>query len=199
MPIYTGVLSNSYSSSKPLLSSTINVAPEQAKAAAVASLTATVNPQLAPVDKEALANFQASLGGLDVTQKPAATTPTNLPNFVMPPLTAFAAPSTMQAPQHNNKMGNALGAANQLAFGGTQPGNLAAAFQASSAASQFAAGFAAAAALSHQQFQNMMGSLNAPPVPAVAAPAPVAQPPANPNAFALPTNFFPSSQPPSST
>ena len=50
-----------------------------------------------------------------------------------------------------------LAAANELAFGA--PHSFAAAYQASSAASQFAAGFAAAAALSHQQFQNMIQTM----------------------------------------
>jgi hypothetical protein len=40
--------------------------------------------------------------------------------------------------------------------------SMAAAFQASSAASQFAAGFAAATALSHQQLRQMLGSLGVP-------------------------------------
>jgi hypothetical protein len=57
-----------------------------------------------------------------------------------------------------NKM-HALAAANQLAF--SNP-NMAAAFEASSAASQFAAGFAAATALSHQQLRTMLGSMGVP-------------------------------------
>ena len=55
----------------------------------------------------------------------------------------------------NDKNSNPLATANQLAM--LQPPGVAAAFQASSAASQFAAGFAAATALSHQQFRTILG------------------------------------------
>lgn len=77
----------------------------------------------------------------------------------------------------SNKV-STLAAANQLAFGNP---NLAAAFQASSAASQFAAGFAAAAALSHAQFQNMLNTLQQ-----QQQPPPAQMPPQTPHNFSMP-------------
>ena len=62
----------------------------------------------------------------------------------------FALPAQPQDP------GADKGATNTQ-LGVVAPANVAAALQASSAASQFAAGFAAATALSHQQFRCILG------------------------------------------
>jgi hypothetical protein len=104
----------------------------------------------------------------------AATQPISLPATSLLTPTPFTMPNMVS---QGGKDANPLAIANQLAF--SQP-NISAAMQASSAASQFAAGFAAATALSHQQFQAMLGSLAAgmgmPPTTApttnIPAPAP---------------------------
>jgi hypothetical protein len=174
MPIYSGAMT-----SKPLTLADFKKPSADSQKAAAFSLTAPIAPQLTPWDQEALAAFQQSLGASETQLKnltvggsapvPVASQPT-----IMVPPSMFAtnpgAPISLPANSvaaGPNKV-STLAAANQLAFvaspsagGGQVPDNLMAAFQASSAASQFAAGFAAAAALSHQQFQSMLGSMSA--------------------------------------
>ncbi|ACI65630.1 heat shock factor, DNA-binding [Phaeodactylum tricornutum CCAP 1055/1] len=143
MPIYSGALNNS------------SLKDFKMPGVETASLT--------PRDQQALSAFQQSLGASESQFKSmsfSTTTPQATP-LVLPQqsyMTPNAAPVNIRpnvatTEGTNNNM-SALMAANQLAF--SQP-NMAAAFQASSAASQFAAGFAAATALSHQQFQTMLG------------------------------------------
>jgi hypothetical protein len=153
MPIYSGFASavTTFEDSKP--------AP-----------VATAVPQLTPRDQQALSAFQQSLGASESQMKhlsvAAAPPAVAQPQQVYVPPTAFYAsqPNTLTLPAGNAAMGgnkmHALAAANELAF--SNP-NMAAAFQASSAASQFAAGFAAATALSHQQLRTMLGSMGIPP------------------------------------
>jgi hypothetical protein len=150
MPIYSGFsASMSTYDSKP----------------AAVETTAT---QMTPRDQQALSAFQQSLGASECQMKSlsvAAAPAVAQAQPVYVPPTAFysSQPNTLMLPASNastggNKM-HALAAANQLAF--SNP-NMAAAFQASSAASQFAAGFAAATALSHQQLRTMLGSMGVP-------------------------------------
>lgn len=162
MPIYSGSFSSSYNTSTSFTE--IQLPPAESKKAAAASITAPVAPQLTPRDQEALTSFQASLEASEVNKKPAALPRLSSPAVVLPQFTSFAQITSpvlgVTLPANSVAAGSnkisTLAAANQLAFGNP---NLAAAFQASSAASQFAAGFAAAAALSHQQFQNMLSTL----------------------------------------
>lgn len=147
MPIYSG-----FSTSM----STMDSKPEA---------VATAAPQLTPRDQQALSAFQQSLGASECQMKSlsfAAAPDVAQQQPVYVPPTAFysSQPNTLMLPSSNTSTGgnkmHALAAANQLAF--SNP-NMAAAFQASSAASQFAAGFAAATALSHQQLRTMLGSM----------------------------------------
>lgn len=181
MPIYSGSLS--YSSTSSSLKD-LFLKPDESKKAAAASIVAPTLTQLTPRDHEALSGFQTSLNASELcTSKPPAvnvsidsgatmnTGPVNVgqaqTEFTTPAVTppqVFASPGITAAtilPPNSVSAGvnkvSTLAAANQLAFGA--PHSFVAAFQASSAASQFAAGFAAAAALSHQQFQNMIHAM----------------------------------------
>jgi hypothetical protein len=127
----------------------------------------TASTQLTPRDQQALSAFQQSLGASECQMKSLSVASASAPAVAQPqpvyvPPTAFysSQPNTLMLPASNTSTGgnkmHALTAANQLAF--SNP-NMAAAFQASSAASQFAAGFAAATALSHQQLRTMLGSM----------------------------------------
>jgi hypothetical protein len=151
MPIYSG-----FSTSMSTMDS---------KPAAVETTTT----QLTPRDQQALSAFQQSLGAsecqmksLSVAAAPPAVAQAQ-PVYVPPTAFYSSQPNTLMLPASNTSTGgnkmHALAAANQLAF--SNP-NMAAAFQASSAASQFAAGFAAATALSHQQLRTMLGSMGVP-------------------------------------
>lgn len=169
MPIYSGSLT--YSSTSSSLKDML-IRPDEPKKPA-APLPAPPAAQLTPRDVEALSSFQSSLNASeDSCSKPAAVVspvaavspPATalLPQAATPLFAAAALPAAASLLAPNSiaaahQKVSALAAANQLAFGA--PNSFAAAFQASSAASQFAAGFAAAAALSHQQFQNMIQSL----------------------------------------
>ena len=125
--------------------------------------TADGGANLTPSDQHALAAFQQSLGasenqlsksnGAEAVPSQATIQPVVLPQSNLIPPVSFNLPYTNGTGMDKS---SPLAIANQLAF--TNP-NMAAAFQASSAASQFAAGFAAATALSHQQFQAMLGQI----------------------------------------
>ena len=66
-------------------------------------------------------------------------------------------PQAAQMPMYSPPVAQPAPVVDQAPNPMVPPANVAAAFQASSAASQFAAGFAAATALSHQQFRNILG------------------------------------------
>jgi HSF-type DNA-binding len=175
MPIYSGSLT--YSSTASSLKD-ILIRPDDSNKSNVASLPNSLPSTLTPRDREALSSFSTSLGASEMLIKPASTS-TNLPSIPVASKAAQSLPSGDQAAAPNGPLTSAfippaiavapnlqqdaahristLAAANELAFG--TPHSFAAAYQASSAASQFAAGFAAAAALSHQQFQNMIQTL----------------------------------------
>ena len=177
MPIYSGSLmySSTASSLKDIL-----IRPDESIKSIVGPLPASLPSELTPRDREALSSFSTSLGASEMLIKPASAS-NNLPSI---PVASKAAQSILSGDQEEtpNVQPNSvshfvppaievapnlsqdslhristLAAANQLAFG--SPHSFAAAYQASSAASQFAAGFAAAAALSHQQFQNMIQTM----------------------------------------
>jgi hypothetical protein len=165
MPIYSGLIS--YSSTKPDF--LVPVAGTMATAA---------SQNLTPRDFASLSSFSNSLGASESQLKAA---PQQAPAAaVAPPLPLMVPPAAMaslgQAPAPAGNPMTALAAANHLAFAnpGMAPPNMAAALQASTAASQFAAGFAAAAALSQQQFRTMMESF------AAGMGTPKSEPPANP-------------------
>lgn len=188
MPIYSGSLMSSTNFASSFAD--FQLPPAESKKAAAASITAPVAPQLTPRDQEVLASFQASLGASEMNKKPAAAALAIMPQpppVVMLPQAASFTPvaphaSGVTLPANSVAAGSnkvsTLAAANQLAFGNP---NLAAAFQASSAASQFAAGFAAAAALSHAQFQNMLNTLQQ-----QQQPPPAQMPPQTPHNFSMP-------------
>ena len=150
----------------------------------------TTGPKLTPSDQHALAAFQQSLGASEnqLTGGAAAMTAANPTAPVVLPQSNFLTPMPFNLPFNMGSMNNMgdksagpLAVANQLAFANP---NMAAAYQASSAASQFAAGFAAATALSHQQFQSMLAQMQggtAPdqptPPPQLPQPAQLPQPP----------------------
>lgn len=179
MPIYSGAIS---AASKNAIMSSLNNTPSSAAAAANAAnmggyMTAAGGgmmmhchqQQLTPRDQAALSGFQNALGASEDHFKNMAMA-NNINTMMLPgggvglPMSNLIMATSMAAPQlpaamtglDNHKM-NPLAIANQLAF--ANPSEMAAAFQASSAATQFAAGFAAATALSHQQFRSMLGSL----------------------------------------
>lgn len=175
MPIYSGSLT--YSSTSSSLKD-ILIRPDESSKSNAASLEASLPSKLTPRDREALSSFSTSLGASEMLIKPASvsndvphvatkTTPSvpsvdqeDTPNVQSTSVSHFIPPSIAVAPnlqQDSVHRISTLAAANQLAFG--TPHSFAAAYQASSAASQFAAGFAAAAALSHQQFQNMIQTM----------------------------------------
>lgn len=127
--------------------------------------TADAGANLTPSDQHALAAFQQSLGASESqlsqsngADDEAISSQANIQPVVLPQSNLIS-PVPINLP-FNNVAGMdksaQLAMANQLAFANP---NMAAAFQASSAASQFAAGFAAATALSHQQFQAMLSQM----------------------------------------
>lgn len=169
VPIYSGLASGPGSKSKKKSSS-------DKKPSA---------PTLTPSDQYSLAAFQQSLGAseAELKKKPGQDPPLPPPvsydpqDFIPVPVPAPApqAPPPLPPLSTANGQTSHLALANQLAFAGpsfsnmaqnmpapTVPPDMAAAFQNNpAAASQFAAGFAAATALSHQQFQAMLASLGA--------------------------------------
>ena len=126
-----------------------------------------------PRDQHTLDAFQMSLGASESLFKNVNVTGPAAAQIepVTLPATSLLTPAPFALPTTGDKNMSPLAMANQLAF--AQP-NISAAIQASSAASQFAAGFAAATALSHQQFQAMLGSLAA-GMPGVPQPVPMGQ------------------------
>lgn len=133
----------------------------------------STGPKPTPRDQHTLDAFQMSLGASESLFK-NANAPGPAAAQIEPvtlPATSLLTPAPFALPATGDKNMSPLAMANQLAF--AQP-NISAAIQASSAASQFAAGFAAATALSHQQFQAMLGSLAA-GMPGVPQPVPAGQ------------------------
>jgi hypothetical protein len=148
MPIYSGVV---FSADKT--NNTYN------------SLSAKPTPR----DEHTINAFQMSLGASENLFKNmhmAGGTGVTPMETVALPAASMLAPTPLSIPPTGQNNVSPLALANQLAFASP---NISAAIQASSAASQFAAGFAAATALSHQQFQQMLGSLAAGMTPQVAA------------------------------
>jgi hypothetical protein len=159
MPIYSGALASMQHMTGNFASASTMSAPAAAH-------------QLNPRDQQAMSAFQQSLGASEHQLKNLSfgTAPVAPAQQVQPGslhnsslFTNTQGPfmlSSAAVPTGGNKL-STLAAANQLAY--SDPTHMAAAFQASSAASQFAAGFAAATALSHQQLRNMLGSMGVPP------------------------------------
>jgi hypothetical protein len=174
MPIYSGAISVA---SKNAILSSLNHHPTSMGGLSGSYMAGTGGgggmmmfdgQQLTPRDQAALSGFQHALGASEdhfknMGSTTTAAAPSNNAMLSLPMsslIMAAAAPPAMAAPPlalGDTSKTNPLAIANQLAF--ANPSQMAAAFQASSAASQFAAGFAAATALSHQQFQSMLGSL----------------------------------------
>lgn len=174
MPIYFGALTSNrdMQSTVPL-----PVAPttwiDSKLAAGPTNYNQFAAPSVTPNDHLTLNSFQQSISAsenqvcnvnfqqMDIKDNSRPPQPSMLqPAFMnMPaPLNMnnnFARQQAPQAPPVAEKPASPLDAANQLAM--APPPNVAAAYQASSAASQFAAGFAAATALSHQQFRSILG------------------------------------------
>ncbi len=176
MPIYSGALTSSSAASS--LKDILIRPTDTSDRSTVAQVSAPLASTLTPHDREALSSFSTSLGASEmlirsavasntapsVATKPAASVPSGdqetIQNVHSGIGSHFAPPAIAHGPnvqQDSVHRISTLAAANELAFGA--PHSFAAAYQASSAASQFAAGFAAAAALSHQQFQNMIETM----------------------------------------
>jgi hypothetical protein len=149
-----------------MLHSTIQNGPKARVPVSSATATRTKHvsspPKLTPYDQHAIAAFQQSLGASEnQLSKPSKVSnpievdeqPVEVPqsSFMMP--TPFPMPF---ATGNNNSKASPLAIASQMAFADT---NVASALNTSDAASQFAAGFAAATALSQQQFQAMLASM----------------------------------------
>jgi hypothetical protein len=116
-------------------------------------------PQLTPRDHDALAAFQQSLGASESQFKQVSVGNPTQPTPIQPSLPTALLNNSSQMPVpfqigNDNKM-SPLAAANQLAFAASQMPALANA----DAASQFAAGFAAATALTQHQFRTMLDSM----------------------------------------
>ena len=206
MPIYSGSFTSSLKEDMSLSFLETKPAPlavsipslESKPAAIPAPILPSAVPKLNPHDEETLSAFQKALGASEQQfNKLNLSLPSPAPASVSLPAPAFAA--TNQLPLNfqvgaQNKI-SPLAAANQLAFAttnfsptGQAPGNLpnvAAALESAHAASQFAAGFAAAAALSQQHFRNMLGSL------AVMQPQSSSSSQQPPNASQQMSNLFP--------
>lgn len=125
--------------------------------------------ELPPRDQFVLEAFQQSIAASEdqfrgFSTRPATST-VRQPSSPLPSyMTAGSSASSLAASRNLLACDrlSALAVANQLSFRAAPPchsTNLSAAFNASSAASQFAAGFAAATAYSQQQFRNILGNL----------------------------------------
>lgn len=149
-----------------------------------------------PAERSAFAAFQHSLNASEQQYRGGSNAPAHSgvahTPVVAPPNNAPHPPNPMEMNAAASAAGGPLALANQMAFP-PQPDmaqvmqsfqNSQAGMQGSTPAAQFAAGFAAAAALSQQQFQAMMASLGAgsfaPSAPGTAMPgAPGVSPPLN--------------------
>lgn len=150
MPIYTGSIGSS-----------IAVEAVDAGGVPAYSVAGCMEKKLTPTDTSALSAFQQALGAsedqfknLNISSVTSTNNAAAQPVVLPPNIFANVSPAPVNMPmgtQGAPAQVNALAAANQLAFANP---NLAGA----AAASQFAAGFAAAAALSQQQFRIMMES-----------------------------------------
>jgi len=154
MPIYTGEF-------RPIPSKHTGTSDHGECFTLVASSS---DARLTPSDKEILSSFESSLGACENEFKPLpaslqiarppSSPSTNLPSSVLKPSTGTASFNWVKSHQHFQ-----LAAASEMAF---DPQIAAvSAFHAVAAASHFAAGFAAATALSQQQFRSLMESFNA--------------------------------------
>ncbi len=154
MPIYTGTsLSSSVASVAPVASMPMDTSPTTSPVSA---------GPLTPMDLAALASFQKAMAASENQVQNMDSAPIAAqPPMVMPQPAFFSPPATVTAPlptapADSSNLSSALATADRLAFYSAP--NMAALQQASTAAaSQFAAGFVAATALSHQQFRNLLG------------------------------------------
>ena len=172
MPIYFGSLQSTPTTQSISTSVTHTQNDFKMPAQPSAGYTSFPATKVTPNDHLALNSFQQSISASenqvcnmnfvmenkDNYQQAQVSLPQ--PAFMNTPapvnMNAFAQQQpAQQSMPTNDKNSNPLATANQLAM--LQPPGVAAAFQASSAASQFAAGFAAATALSHQQFRTILG------------------------------------------
>jgi len=153
MPIYSGHWT--------IPSSFTNTLPSADTKGPTASIPASVLP---PRDQQAMSAFQQALGAsesqfknMNLDSAPSAAAAAQ--QVVLPQSNiAAATPAPANILNMDGNKVSPLTAANNMAF---NTNNMAAAFQATNAASQFAAGFAAAAALSHQQLRAMLGQIAA--------------------------------------
>lgn len=141
----------------------------------LANLTAASLPkadafQLPPRDQLALGSFQQSVSASENSIKLAAIVPQTAavapPSAVMPLPSFLHAPPAQMLPMAGPPAStfSALAAANQLSMQAAPPATtsaVAAAALSAQAASQFAAGFAAATAFSQHQFRSILGNLAA--------------------------------------
>jgi hypothetical protein len=158
------------------------------------------NPKMATSEQMPLNSFQQpipipdnQIGNNNFTntncsnsQQPQASLPQHSVMNLPAPMNMNSVNMNSFTPQMNqqaapaDKVMTPMAAGNQLTM--APPPNVSAAFQASSAATQFAAGFAAATALSHQQFRSILGqALASFPTNNAQAPQQFPQPPPPPN------------------
>jgi hypothetical protein len=168
MPIYLGAFSSTSMSTAAAIYSSSTVASSGLESNAVTSPMKFQMPKVTPNDHLALNSFQQSISASDnqvcnmgysnvenaaKAQQPQISLPQ--PAFLSTPASLHMAGF---APQANSAPTAAVSSSEKsVAFPMISPPNMAAALQASNAASQFAAGFAAATALSHQQFRSILG------------------------------------------
>jgi hypothetical protein len=157
MPIYSGAcwLSSSSEDACALFDKKPPAAP----------VAASLDSKLTPSDSTSLASFQHALETFELGA-PSLAQPVALPHSHFASITQVPVDMPVNIITVAPEM-TTLATANQLAF--ANPNKATAAFQANSVTTQFAAGFAAATALSQQQFRAMLDSYAAAMVSAQAA------------------------------
>lgn len=167
MPIYFGALTSNKDTQNTSISPLMPTPQVDSKLAVPTSYNQFGAPSVTPNDHLALNSFQRSISASenqvcnvnfhqmeikDNSQPPQ-------PSMLQPAFMNMSAPLNMNnyARQQAPQAPPAAETAPPLAAAMAPQPNVAAAYQASSAASQFAAGFAAATALSHQQFRSILG------------------------------------------
>jgi len=191
MPIYSGAFNSSkFSFALPSSSET------KPASAAPAVAESPANP-IGLGDQGAMSSFQQALGasesqfktGLGLVAIPQAATPAHKPSIPVPiAAPAFSTGRALNPFSLSVNTGNkvsALAAANQLAF--ASPSQPVTSSIPDMAAAQFAAGFAAATALSQHQLQSVLGSFSFAPQ-TTSPPSHQGQPNVTAHGFQMPTN-----------
>jgi hypothetical protein len=173
MPIYYGAFTSNKDAHAAIPSPVIPTAQTSLKqVAAPTNYNQFGAPSVTANDHLALNSFQRSISAsenqvcnVNFQQMEIDSSQPPQPSMLQPAFMNMSAPLNMntyarqqapQAPPAVETPAPPLAAANHLGMP-PAPDAAAAAYQASSAASQFAAGFAAATALSHQQFRSILG------------------------------------------